>query len=73
MCQFMQTSPESMFTQKRLCTLFTPGGRITLSESTLITTDFGEGPRGMWQKAERELTDDEEFTQVLKDTFQVTL
>ena len=72
MCQYMQTSPESMFTQKRLCTLFTPGGRISLSENKLITTSFGEGPRGAWQKGERALTDDE-IAQVLKDAFQVTL
>ncbi len=31
MCRFHQTSPESMFTRLRLCTLATPTGRITLT------------------------------------------
>lgn len=37
-CQFHQTSPESDFTRKQLCTLMTPEGRITLSDNILITT-----------------------------------
>lgn len=31
MCHFHQTSPESMFTRLRLCTLATPTGRVTLT------------------------------------------
>lgn len=37
-CHFHQTSPESDFTRKRLCTVMTPDGRITLSDNSLITT-----------------------------------
>jgi N-hydroxyarylamine O-acetyltransferase len=38
MCEFHQTSPESPFTRRRLCTLATAGGRLTLSEGRLIET-----------------------------------
>ncbi|UOQ52676.1 arylamine N-acetyltransferase family protein [Hymenobacter cellulosivorans] len=35
MCQFHQTSPDSHFTRKRLCSLATPTGRITITGNTL--------------------------------------
>ncbi len=38
MCHYQQTSPESHFTQKRVCSLARPDGRITLSDQRLITT-----------------------------------
>lgn len=37
-CYYHQTSPESHFTQGRLCTLATPAGRVTLSGMRLIET-----------------------------------
>jgi len=37
-CLYHQTSPESHFTQGRICTLATPGGRVTLSGMRLIET-----------------------------------
>ena len=37
-CRFHQTSPESHFTQSRICTLATPAGRVTLSGVRLIVT-----------------------------------
>ncbi|MGH2613995.1 MAG: arylamine N-acetyltransferase family protein [Thermomicrobiales bacterium] len=37
-CHFHQTSPESEFPRKRICTLLTSSGRVTLSERRLITT-----------------------------------
>lgn len=42
MCYYQQTSPESHFTQKRICSLATSSGRITLSDQLLITTIEGE-------------------------------
>jgi N-hydroxyarylamine O-acetyltransferase len=42
MCHWQQTSPESIFTHKRVCTLLTPGGRLTLSDDRLIVTEGGE-------------------------------
>jgi N-hydroxyarylamine O-acetyltransferase len=38
MCRYHQTSPQSPFTRKRVCSRATPEGRITLSEMRLITT-----------------------------------
>jgi len=37
-CQFQQTSPDSHFTRQRICTLPTPGGRVTLSDLKFIRT-----------------------------------
>jgi N-hydroxyarylamine O-acetyltransferase len=41
MCQYHQTSPESHFTQQRICTLATLNGRISLDDRKLIVTEFG--------------------------------
>ena len=38
MCHWQQTSPESHFTRKRICSMATPDGRVTLSDTTLIVT-----------------------------------
>jgi N-hydroxyarylamine O-acetyltransferase len=42
MCLFHQTSPQSHFTQKRICSLATPEGRVTISGTRLIVTRRGE-------------------------------
>jgi N-hydroxyarylamine O-acetyltransferase len=39
MCRYHQTSPESSFTRRRVCTLATPRGRLTLSDLRLIVTE----------------------------------
>jgi N-hydroxyarylamine O-acetyltransferase len=41
MCNYHQTSPESHFTQRATCSMATPEGRITLSNSRLIVTKDG--------------------------------
>jgi N-hydroxyarylamine O-acetyltransferase len=41
MCRWQQTSPESHFTQKRVCSLATPSGRLTLSDNRFIVTESG--------------------------------
>ena len=38
MCHYHQTSPQSHFTQKRICSIATATGRVTLEEKRLITT-----------------------------------
>lgn len=63
MCHHHQTSPQSSFTQKSVCTRATPDGRITLSGNRLITTARGE-------RRERELTAPE-CALVLRDVFGV--
>lgn len=42
MCRYHETSPESPFTNKPLCTLAQPSGRITLSGDILTRTEHGE-------------------------------
>ena len=66
MCHFHQTSPESPFTQKRVCTLATPNGRCTLSHNRFITTADGV-------RTERVLADEGEIAAVLQSQFGITL
>ena len=42
MCTYHQTSRLSSFTRKRVCSLATPSGRITLTEKALIVTENGQ-------------------------------
>ncbi len=51
MCHYHQTSPESPFTRKKVCSMATPDGRITISDRRLIITRNGE-------KQERQLNSD---------------
>ena len=41
MCRYHQTSPESIFTRKQICTLATLDGRVSLEDRWLITTRGG--------------------------------
>ncbi|MFY9557800.1 MAG: arylamine N-acetyltransferase [Blastocatellia bacterium] len=66
MCCYHQTSPESPFTQKRVCTRATPNGRITVTGLRLIVTDRGE-------KKESEIPSHEEWTAALREHFGVEL
>jgi N-hydroxyarylamine O-acetyltransferase len=66
MCQYHQTSPQSHFTQKRICSLATPEGRVTLSDLSLIVTANGE-------RQERELSGPAEYTAVLRERFGIEL
>lgn len=60
MCDYHQTSPESPFTRKRLCTLATNDGRVTISDLRIIATSGGArserllGSEEEWQSAMRE-------------------
>jgi N-hydroxyarylamine O-acetyltransferase len=65
MCHYHQTSPDSHFTQLRVCTLPTRSGRITLSDQRLITTRNGE-------RTERVLTD-QDYQAVLGSAFGIVL
>jgi N-hydroxyarylamine O-acetyltransferase len=66
MCYYHQTSTESSFTRKRVCSLATPNGRITLSDMQLIVTEQGV-------RAERALADEDEFRLVLSEQFGIDL
>jgi N-hydroxyarylamine O-acetyltransferase len=65
-CQYQQTSPESHFTQRRICTLALPTGRVTLSDLKLITTLDGH-------RQERVLESEEEYRAVLAELFGITI
>jgi len=68
MCHYHQTSPDSPFTQRRVCSrAMADGGRLTLRDRRLITT----APDG--SKTERELRDEGEYTAVLQQQFGIVL
>lgn len=66
MCHHHQTSPESSFTQNRICSRATPRGRITLSEMKLIVTNNG-------QRTETLLASEAEREKVLREQFGIIL
>ena len=66
MCCYHQTSPQSHFTQKRICSRATQSGRITLSERRLIETKKGA-------REERLLTTPEEYEATLREVFGIVM
>jgi N-hydroxyarylamine O-acetyltransferase len=66
MCHYHQTSPESHFTQKRICTKATPVGRVTLADHKLVFTRNGI-------KEEKLLESEKEWRTALKEHFEITL
>ncbi len=66
MCHYHQTSPESPFTQRRTCSRATLGGRITITETRLITT-IGQ------EKQELDLTGEAEWFAALRQHFGIEL
>jgi N-hydroxyarylamine O-acetyltransferase len=66
MCHYHQTSHESHFTQKRVCSRATPNGRVTLSDLRLIVTTDG-------QRQERALKDEDEYARALREHFDIDL
>ena len=67
MCHHNQTSPESHFTQKRICSLATPNGRKSLSEMRYITTTLSG------ERQEKEVTSETEFAQILQTQFGIIM
>ena len=66
MCEFHQTSPESIFAKQRLATIATPEGRLTL-----LGNHFTE-VRGA-ERNERELTSESKVLEILKRRFGIDL
>jgi N-hydroxyarylamine O-acetyltransferase len=66
MCLYHQTSPESPFTRKSVCSKATPEGRITVAERKLIFTSREE-------KREHVLASESEWREALKEHFGVVL
>ena len=65
MCTFHQTSPESHFTRKRICSRLTPRGRISLSDMRFIVTEDG-------LRTEREV-DEKEYSEILREQFGIVM
>ncbi len=66
MCEYHQTSPQSTFTQKRLATLATPRGRITLLDHSLIDVNGAE-------RKEQELASEDAVFRCLRSRFGIEL
>jgi N-hydroxyarylamine O-acetyltransferase len=66
MCHYHQTSPESPFTRKSICSRATPQGRITIADRKLIVTRNGE-------REESLLVSDEEWRAALQKHFGIVL
>ena len=64
MCSYHQTSPESSFTQRTVCTRATLYGRITLTENSLTITEGKE-------KRMQPVSSKEEFDQMLQEYFDI--
>ncbi len=66
MCHYHQTSPESHFTKKRICSRATESGRITLSDMRLIETRVDE-------RHEQVLANREEYDAALQQHFGIVI
>lgn len=66
MCHHHQTSPDSSFTRKRVCSRATPEGRITLSELKFIANRNGV-------RDEKELASEEEWRTILDEQFGIRI
>ena len=62
MCLFHQTSPDSHFTQNKVCSLMCAGGRKTLTDKRFMTTKAN-------QKEEVTINSEEEFGEILDREF----
>ena len=69
MCRYHQTSPESPFTRKSVCSMATPDGRITVADRRLILTRNTRNG----SKEERLLGSDSEWRAALKEHFDIVL
>lgn len=66
MCEYQQTSPESPFTGRTVCTIATSTGRVTLSDDTLTVTENG-------QKRTEQISSKHERARILSDNFGISM
>lgn len=66
MCRYHQTSPQSHFTQNRICSLAALQGRITLTGMRFIVTTKGG-------REERTLASPKEYEEILREQFGITI
>ena len=65
-CEYHQTSPQSIFTRKRIISRLTEDGRVSLDSGRLILTKNG-------QRSEHPFENEDEFHALLKQYFDITL
>lgn len=65
-CYYQQLSPDSHFTQNKVCSLLTSTGRKTITQSKFIVTVNGN-------KTEELITDEQEFNLLLQKEFNISL
>jgi N-hydroxyarylamine O-acetyltransferase len=66
MCDYQQSSPDSHFTRKSICSIATKVGRISISNGRLIITEHGE-------RHEHHIQNDAEYQQLLAQHFDMQL
>jgi N-hydroxyarylamine O-acetyltransferase len=66
MCRHQQTSPQSHFTQKSVCSIATASGRCSLFGQDFITTDDGV-------KTSQHVADNAAYARILENVFHITL
>jgi len=66
MCEFQQTSSESSFTQKSVCSIATKSGRLTISNGKFIETTNGI-------RSEKSIASSKHYQQILQQNFAMTL
>jgi len=66
MCEYHQTSPESHFTTSRICSRLTSHGRISLTGTSLITTESGE-------RHESAVAAQKEYAELLREHFGIVM
>lgn len=65
-CKFHQTSPDSHFTQNRICSRLTPDGRISVSDKRLIVSENGV-------RRDYRVTSQAEYEELLREHFGIVL
>ncbi len=65
-CRFHQTSPESHFTQNRICSMLTASGRISVSDTRLIVTENGD-------RSEQPIASQEQYQRLLREHFGIVM
>jgi N-hydroxyarylamine O-acetyltransferase len=66
MCEWQQTSPDSHFTRRVVCSLATPDGRVTLADNRLIVTAAG-------RREERQVAGENDYRAALMSLFGIDL
>ena len=65
-CRFHQTSPESHFTRNRICSILTPAGRISVSDTRFIVTENGV-------RTDSPVQSKAEYEQLLREHFGIVM